>query len=1111
MGLVGVAPGLVGVTPGFVGVTPGLVGVMLGLWEWPFFRIQSRPQKGSLHLYLSKLDYGARKQVAGTVNVGRWRPCWPHCATRREAAVLCAPSCANGAPRDGAAYPRVVPPVRMYGVVWPRGRRASCPSCMPLPCEWEGWGQGSCALVRPSLAYRVVWLNGEGKGQVMGCPSCPFPRTGVARLRGKEVPGRHALVHPFPREWGGAGGVGERGREGWHGQGGRSGGGADVERWGGLLSPAPFPRERGREGMGVAWPVPRVHGRDVNELLTNEYTREFDSFESSHDEYLRLEPQGLPSEWSSESVLLSLLPVVVRRCRRRRRLVIVAPVVVVDASPSWLPWTLRPGSPLLLSSSVDVVRVAQLSQSTVRPWYTTTAVGPASGQPPDDDKPTLAPYRRWVDHDNTTAWQGRSNTTTTTKTKTTLVHDDNDPQRQRLTTTTAYQRPTTTMADDDNGPRRHRRRQRLVVTRNDDIHGHAAKGGKGGAGGGGVGERGQHVPHAPSCIYRVARLEGRCRGRRALMHPPLPHAYGEEWGWGWHDLACPLATRTEQRGQGGRGGADGDREREQRAPHVHPFHANGEERGRGWCVLGCTIPAHTGRHALVHPPSVRMGKGGGGGWRALTYKAAVKEEGEGLGRGDVPLSVAKREREGLGRCALVQMGREGPGREGEGGRGCPHLYPLCANGRHEQGEWEGARERDGRPSCAPFPCKRGDGESAAGHTASLLHKWDGVPLWVVVNAGEADEGGGSRMTFPPPFPPLAFLSLSPPRLPQHRTPGGAHEDQGRTMPTMAQPPGPSLPFPPPHSHRQGVHLGTSPPALPLGRAALYTRNGRRDPHPLPTPFTRKGDVRVQTTPPLHIGPTPAPSLLSTPPHLCRMGACEGKTCGKGTREGTPPPPPLFPVRTGRGTRNMPPPLPNAPAPGPSLSPFGHAAMGQARADLPTSPRRPHPRSSPLVHTTLFAWNGGVRGHATLSATLPHTRGRGGARGHATPSTSLPAALPHTCGKGHEDTPPPLPDAPGPSPFTWKGVHEGMLPWNLLPPWPCRPMRGKGHEGHPIAWPFPSPFNHAALYTREGRARAHDPQPHPSHSRRRGMHEGHNALLPLGHTAPYTWTGGTTRG
>ncbi|KAH9172412.1 hypothetical protein EDB89DRAFT_1906094 [Lactarius sanguifluus] len=56
-----------------------------------------------------------------------------------------------------------------------------------------------------------------------------------------------------------------------------------------------------------------------------------------------------------------------------------------------------------------------------------------------------------VDHDNSTAWQGRSNTTTTTS-----VHDDNDPRRQLLTTTTAYddndpprQRPTTTTVHDN--------------------------------------------------------------------------------------------------------------------------------------------------------------------------------------------------------------------------------------------------------------------------------------------------------------------------------------------------------------------------------------------------------------------------------------------------------------------------------------------------------------------------------------------------------------------------------------------------------------------------------------------------------------------------------------
>ncbi|KAH9167730.1 hypothetical protein EDB89DRAFT_1908388 [Lactarius sanguifluus] len=266
-------------------------------------------------------------------------------------------------------------------------------------------------------------------------------------------------------------------------------------------------------------PPPSLHpvqSRDVNELLTNEYTCEFDSFESSRDEYSRLrvlesttrEPQGLPSEWSSESALSSPLPIIVRWCRHRRRLVIVAPVVVVDASPSWSPWTLRPGSPLLLSSSVDVVHVAQLSQSTgviaaavlllpasprgrgqrASPRCNGWGVAPslsshrchrgcrlavAGGGIVASARGLKQPVGRSSYAKLAITGRGKhrsywSNTTTTTKTKMTLVHNDNDPQRQWLTTTTAYQRPTTTMADDDNGPRRHRRQQWLVVTRNDD-------------------------------------------------------------------------------------------------------------------------------------------------------------------------------------------------------------------------------------------------------------------------------------------------------------------------------------------------------------------------------------------------------------------------------------------------------------------------------------------------------------------------------------------------------------------------------------------------------------------------------------------------------------------
>ncbi|KAH9075560.1 hypothetical protein EDB83DRAFT_2312017 [Lactarius deliciosus] len=302
-----------------------------------------------------------------------------------------------------------------------------------------------------------------------------------------------------------------------------------------------------------------------------------------------------------------------------------------------------------------------------------------------------------------------------------------------------------------------------------------------------------------------------------------------------------------------------------------------------------------------------------------------------------------------------------------------------------------------------------------------------------------------------------------------------HRAQWRTGIRGTQCPPPPVPFPfsPVHATtfaRKGAHEGmllpppfcsTSPLAPPSHLAAPpctrgkgardsrslpspFARKGRGygcpttlrrpRPHPFPhvraTPFARTGGVRGQTTPPLHIGPGPAPSLLSALPHSRGMRVCEGKTRGKGTRE-APPPPSLFatpgpslppwprhPVRAG-----------NARACYPRFPPSPLAWMGGAtRAHRPASPRHPAPFPFPFCATS-FVQKGCTRppappflGRATPYAqrtqehatpgSLPHSCGRD-ARGDAAPIIPFPlAALPHTRGKGVcEDTPslaPPFP-------------------------------------------------------------------------------------------------------
>ncbi|KAH9009403.1 hypothetical protein EDB85DRAFT_2245706, partial [Lactarius pseudohatsudake] len=211
----------------------------------------------------------------------------------------CAPSRANGAPRDGAACPRV-PPLRAYGAAPPR-------EGTPLAREWGGVPPRA-----PSPTYRAARSKGKGRGRWrrggLGggvAPACPFPaRTGGAAegegrgwgRRGRRDsrapsartgrralvqpplgPGRRALACPLPRVRG-VRSRKERGRgryavrpssnaEGWGGGvpsrtgGGRGGPDGDGERGGvPLVRTSSAQMGRGREWRTFACNPSRAYG-----------------------------------------------------------------------------------------------------------------------------------------------------------------------------------------------------------------------------------------------------------------------------------------------------------------------------------------------------------------------------------------------------------------------------------------------------------------------------------------------------------------------------------------------------------------------------------------------------------------------------------------------------------------------------------------------------------------------------------------------------------------------------------------------------------------------------------------------------------------------------------
>ncbi|KAH9008133.1 hypothetical protein EDB85DRAFT_1904595 [Lactarius pseudohatsudake] len=253
-----------------------------------------------------------------------------------------------------------------------------------------------------------------------------------------------------------------------------------------------------------------------------------------------------------------------------------------------------------------------------------------------------------------------------------------------------------------------------------------------GEGPGTTGRGGRHAAHPPSVRMWKGRTEVACprvpicrvngaarsrekgrevkgEGEGVACGAPLFCANAKGLGQGWHALAYGGARSRDGRWRRGEGAA---------CPWCAPLP---RKRGREGPGVACPcVPLYT----------ARGGKGGTGG-KGRGRRHPFRGNGEGRWRG-----------------ALAQMGREGPGREGEGGGGVPSCAPLLC-------EWAGAKERDGGtwgkgvPLCAPFLRERGvarlgDKEGAACPRALPLSTREGV-------AGQCGRGkmrGGITLVHP---------------------------------------------------------------------------------------------------------------------------------------------------------------------------------------------------------------------------------------------------------------------------------------------------------------------------------------------------------------------------
>ncbi|KAH9021856.1 hypothetical protein EDB84DRAFT_1511366, partial [Lactarius hengduanensis] len=115
-------------------------------------------------------------------------------------------------------------------------------------------------------------------------------------------------------------------------------------------------------------------------------------------------------------------------------------------------------------------------------------------------------------------------------------------------------------------------------------------------------------------------------------------------------------------------------------PRVPPSRANEAERGR------CRGDGERGRHALAHPPSARMRKGGG--WRALACLHPARTHAPFL--------------------RVWGVRPKGKGRAGEIGRAaaaCPRTHPYVGMGGAAKGEGVGPKAK-GRRALVRTPSTR---------------------------------------------------------------------------------------------------------------------------------------------------------------------------------------------------------------------------------------------------------------------------------------------------------------------------------------------------------------------------------------------------------------------
>ncbi|KAH9024445.1 hypothetical protein EDB83DRAFT_2320065 [Lactarius deliciosus] len=217
-----------------------------------------------------------RKQGAGAVNAGAWRPRWPCCSMRLG--LVCPFPCELGRHGMGRLAPACPLSARRGwrgqegkgGRGRGRGRRA-------LACPWSartGWhalGKGGPGCGVPthtgwpgaSALMHPFRTKGKGKAGVACALGCPISAHmgGVAKRGGAGSDGdrgSRALVHPLPREWGkvGPGCVPSRAPIRAYGVARPKGGGevlGATGRGGGRYALVHPPSARGA-GLGVACP-----------------------------------------------------------------------------------------------------------------------------------------------------------------------------------------------------------------------------------------------------------------------------------------------------------------------------------------------------------------------------------------------------------------------------------------------------------------------------------------------------------------------------------------------------------------------------------------------------------------------------------------------------------------------------------------------------------------------------------------------------------------------------------------------------------------------------------------------------------------------------------------